>query len=439
MRQSKTFLTDTIVFKEKLLHWASVTSDRVCFLNGNGYKNIPHGAFDCMLGVGCIEEISGDNDNSFSLLREFVGKNEDWLFGFLSYDLKNEIEDLSSSNSDQVGFPVLHFFRPAYVFTIRESQVTIAFLPEQKSEREVDNIFDEILHMPPGVSVDHAAPPEILNRIAREEYIRRVEAIREHIRIGDIFEMNFCQEFYVENILVDPVLLYLSLNRLSPAPFSCYYRLGKRYLLSSSPERFIKKEGSQIISQPIKGTIRRGKNAEEDMQLKQELFHDPKERSENVMIVDLVRNDLSRSCKAGTVRVEELYGIYSFSQVHQMISTVTGEMKEEIQAVDVIRNAFPMGSMTGAPKVRAMQLIEEYESTCRGLFSGAVGYFDPEGNFDLNVVIRSMLYDQDKKYLSFMTGSAITFGSVAEKEYEECLLKAKAMLRVLEQGILTNQ
>jgi para-aminobenzoate synthetase component 1 len=156
-----------------------------------------------------------------------------------------------------------------------------------------------------------------------------------------------------------------------------------------------------------------------------------KEKAENLMIVDLVRNDLARSSKTGSVKVEELFGIYSFSQVHQMISTVSSQIKETTSAVEAIKNAFPMGSMTGAPKVMAMELIEKYENTKRGLYSGAIGYFAPNSDFDFNVVIRSIQYNESKQYLNFEVGSAITYDSDANLEYEECLLKAQAMMKAL--------
>jgi len=247
--------------------------------------------------------------------------------------------------------------------------------------------------------------------------------------------MNFCQEFFAEGVRIDPLSMFDRLNQHSKAPFSAYYRLRDRYLLCASPERFLKKEGAKIISQPIKGTIRRGGDPKEDLGLKNQLASSEKDRSENVMIVDLVRNDLGRSCKAGSVEVEELFGIYGFNQVWQMISTVKGELEEGEDGIDAIRRAFPMGSMTGAPKVRSMQLIEEYEQSKRGLYSGAVGYIRPDGDFDFNVVIRSLLYNAADQYLSFQVGGAIVFDSVAEKEYEECLLKAKGILDVLQGGL----
>jgi para-aminobenzoate synthetase component 1 len=199
-----------------------------------------------------------------------------------------------------------------------------------------------------------------------------------------------------------------------------------------SPERYLKKEGINILSQPIKGTSKRNIDNEEDDLLNiTHLKTSEKERAENIMVVDLVRNDLSRICKEGTVKVDELCAVYSFPQVHQMISTISGILKDGIHWTDAIRQTFPMGSMTGVPKKKVMELIENYERSKRGLFSGSIGYVTPAGDFDFNVVIRSLLYNSTDKYLSFHTGSAITFSSDPETEYEECLLKAEAIKKAL--------
>ena len=272
---------------------------------------------------------------------------------------------------------------------------------------------------------------EIQSKISRTEYIHSVEKLKEHIRKGDIYEINFCQEFFAENASIDTTEIYKNLNAISGAPFAAFCKFDTHYLMCASPERFLQKRGNKLISQPIKGTIKRSENRETDDQLKNELLHNEKERSENVMIVDLVRNDLSRIAKKGSVNVDELYEIYSFKQVHQMISTVSCEIENTVSFTEILKSMFPMGSMTGAPKISAMKLIEQYESTKRGLYSGAVGYISPEGDFDFNVVIRSILYNSENKYLSFMVGSAITDKAQAEQEYEECLLKAKAMFQAL--------
>jgi para-aminobenzoate synthetase component 1 len=227
--------------------------------------------------------------------------------------------------------------------------------------------------------------------------------------------------------------MFAKLNKVSPNPFASFFKLNDKYVMCASPERFLAKRGDKLMSQPIKGTIKRGETVAEDELNKQQLKNNTKELQENVMIVDLVRNDLTRSAKHGTVKTKELFGIYSFKHLHQMISTVICEIAEGLSAVQAIKNSFPMGSMTGAPKINAMLLMEQYERSKRGIYSGAIGYFSPDGDFDFNVVIRTLLYNETNRYLSFHAGSAITYYADAEKEYEECLLKAKAILEVLGQ------
>lgn len=341
-----------------------------------------------------------------------------WLLGFLSYDLKNQFEHLESKHPDGLKFPDIFFFEPTHLIN------------DQNQVRDFANKNTPSTTI--AVPVNTFKPIQLKQRISKEEYIDAVKKIKAHIKQGDIYEMNFCMEFYAEECDIDPIETYFRLNELSPTPFSAFLRLRDQYILSASPERFLKKTNNKLLSQPIKGTIRRGKNKEEDEQLKHKLQKDAKERSENVMIVDLVRNDLSKCCHAGSVKVEELYGIYSFAQVHQMISTVSGILDEQYSFSNIMQSLFPMGSMTGAPKIRAMELIEKYEYSKRGVYSGSVGYIHPNGDFDFNVIIRSILYNKKNKYLSFHVGSAITHNADPEKEYEECLLKAEAMINILE-------
>jgi para-aminobenzoate synthetase component 1 len=269
-------------------------------------------------------------------------------------------------------------------------------------------------------------------RIHKDDYFDKVNTMLNHIQRGDIYEANFCQEFYADNTAINPLDTYNKLNTISKPPFATFLKLNDKYLLSASPERYIKKEGNTITSQPIKGTAKRSSNIEEDRLLVQQLENDAKERSENVMIVDLVRNDLSKTAIKGSVVVKELCKVYTFDQVHQMISTIESKVESDVSPVDIIRTTFPMGSMTGAPKISALKIIEDLEETKRGLYSGAVGYFSPEGDFDFNVVIRSILYNASKQYVSYSVGGAITAKSDPLKEYEECLIKAKAMREVLE-------
>jgi para-aminobenzoate synthetase component 1 len=276
------------------------------------------------------------------------------------------------------------------------------------------------------------------HRISRADYLAKTQALQQHIARGDIYEVNFCMELYAEDANIEPHRLFQELNQKTKSPFSAFIQIVDKYLLSSSPERFLKRVGDRLISQPIKGTAQRHTDMVQDAAEASQLQKSEKERAENTMIVDLVRNDMSRIATKGSVQVEELCKVYPFAHVHQMISTIAAELQIETQVSDAIAACFPMGSMTGAPKVRAMQLIEQYEETKRGLYSGAVGYIDPNGDFDFNVVIRSLLYRKDTEYLSLQVGSALTASSNPEKEYDECLLKAKGVLEVLSKKMAIN-
>lgn len=384
--------------------------------------------YELIAAGDAIETIEIDDSNAFDRLNNFNSKHKDWIFGHLNYDLKNELENLYSSHSDNIGFPDIFFFLPRYIFILEYDILKIGYLDVGISTRAISELYKKITNIKINPVELNAVLPNIKHNYSKEEYIEEVNKIKNHILKGDIYELNFCTEFFSHDAEILPEETYLALNQLAPAPFSGYYKVKNKYLISSSPERFLKKQANKIISQPIKGTKRRGKTTEEDEMLKQCLKNDKKEIAENVMIVDLVRNDLSRTAIKGSVKVEELCEIYSYKYVHQMISTIVSEIDEaENNIIDVIKCAFPMGSMTGAPKVKAMELIEHFEKTKRGLYSGCVGYISPNKNFDFNVVIRSILYNRTKKHLSFSVGSAITSQSDPEQEYLECLLKAKAM------------
>lgn len=423
-------IDDMLLFKKKAFAWAT-QFEVVSYLDSNQHVS-KYSKFEALLAIGAEDEILPNTNGGSSLdsLKSFYESNKDWLFGFLTYDLKNEIEDLQSNNFDGIQLPNLHFFQPKIIIEFFENEVRI----HVKKETAI-SIFEKINQTstldPTSFSTKKISKEDIQHRISKKEYLETIAQIKSHISKGDIYEMNFCQEFFIEEVEVNPYALFEKFNVIGKAPFAAFYKFKNKYLICESPERFVTKQAQKIISQPIKGTIKRGTTFEEDEQLKKQLYHSPKDRSENVMIVDLVRNDFGKSCKVGTVEVEELFAIHSFEQVHQMISTVIGELNEEVHLVDAIKNAYPMGSMTGAPKIRAMELIEQFEKTKRGLYSGAVGYITPEGDFDFNVVIRSMIYNADKKYLSYQTGGAIVSDSSPEGEYEECLLKAQGFYEVI--------
>jgi len=434
MRGEKTYKINNIkLFKTKLMYWAG-SFERACVLESNsdrknGLLNIETGGVDYLVAVSAYSEIFCGEQSSFEVLKSYYNIKRDWLFGYFSYDLKNGIESTDSSGNDNLYMPPLHFFQPDLVFQIKKNELKVHFLKCLFTEDKINVIFKRINKVRPQ-NITYVAP-KVKSRITKEEYLRSVSGLKEHIKKGNIYEINFCQELYAENVSISPVNVFEKLNNISQTPFATYYRLDDRHLLSASPERFMQKKGRTIISQPIKGTVRRGENDLNDIALKKYLINSAKERCENVMVVDLVRNDLSHSAVKGSVKVKELFGVYTFAQVHQMISTVSCELDDKIHFIDAIKNAFPMGSMTGAPKIKAMELIEEYETTKRGLYSGAVGYITPEGDFDFNVVIRSILYNETSKYLSFIVGGAITDMSIPEDEYDECMVKAEAMFKVL--------
>jgi para-aminobenzoate synthetase component I len=420
-------LQDPILFKQKLLAWGN-SSREIVFLDSNSYPQ-QYSSYDCILAVDAFTSIKTDYHNAFEDLKQYQSQTRDWLFGYLSYDLKNNIEDLVSNNFDGLQFPDLFFFQPKKIFLIKGNQLEIQYL--NMCDDEVEEDFEEICLLNPENNFQNA-DVVIKQRISKEKYLDKVATLLTHINRGDIYEANFCMEFYAENALINPLEIYNKLNSISEPPFSVFFKNNTNFLLSASPERYLRKEENKIISQPIKGTSKRFSNALEDEKSKLELSQNLKERSENIMIVDLVRNDLSQTAVKSSVQVLELCKAYTFKQVHHLVSTITSEVLHTTSPTDILKTTFPMGSMTGAPKISAMKIIEDLEETKRGLYSGAIGYFTPTGDFDFNVVIRSILYNSEEKYVSFSVGSAITAGSIPENEYEECLLKAKAMLEVLQ-------
>ncbi len=429
-RLEKIHLKETNNFKAKLLLWAQ-QFDEVIWLDSN--IEIPkdsqkYSNFDMVLAVGAENKLQCNYGDAFNKLKIFHSGIKDYIFGYLGYDLKNDIEDLKSNNFDGLNFSDLYFYQPKKIFFIRDDSIEIAYL--NKYGHEIEKDLKEIESHTPTLNRP-TGTIHIKERISKKEYFQKLKVILEHIHRGDIYEVNFCQEFYAENAIIDPINVYQRLNAISGPPFATFLKINNQFLLSASPERFVKKHGNRIISQPIKGTARRLSDKTEDKKIADQLSRDPKERAENIMIVDLVRNDLSKTALRGSVHVEELCEVYSFKQVHQLISTLVSTIDERTSAIDLIKSLFPMGSMTGAPKISAMKIIEELEETKRSLYSGAVGYFTPNNDFDFNVVIRSILYNQTNKYISFSVGGAITSQSAIENEYEECLLKAKAMKKAL--------
>lgn len=424
-RQFATFPVENFdKIKRKVLAFGN-TARTFCFLDNHDYNFSK--SYECLAAIGAASSvIKQDNNVRIEDLDHFLTENGDWIFGHLSYDLKNEIEDLSSANPTNIHFPDYFFFVPSILVILSQEELTVGCLNDIPQ-----TVFEAILGEDDR-KIHRRTNTSLHKSISRREYLRRVEDIQKHIHLGDCYELNFCQEFFANDIPITPLECYLSLTEISPNPFAAFYKLGQRFLCCASPERYLKKVGEEIFSQPMKGTIsRKVDDVNFDETLKKELAESEKEKAENTMIVDLVRNDLSKVCEEGTVRVKEHAAVYSFPHVHQMISTVEGKISPSVKFSDIVKATFPMGSMTGAPKRKVMQLIEKFESVKRGLFSGTVGYFTPEKDFDFNVVIRSIQFDVESKALSIMTGSAITAQSDPDKEYGECLVKASALAEAI--------
>lgn len=426
MRQFVSFpFPDLYKIKQQVLNWSARFST-FSFLDNQAYPSAEH-SYECLLGAGERSRLRASAGNAFAQLKEFSLSANDWLFGHFSFDLKSETEQVPSLLPDQIQFPDLFFFVPEIVVILLTDKIEIGLFGNNQ-----EDVWNEIQQTSINEKLYPAPAAQIEPRISKEKYLLTIQRLQEHIIRGDCYEINFCQEFFAEDLHLDPLVLYRALNQISPAPFSAFYSVDQRYLLCASPERYLKRTADLIISQPIKGTAARDlSDARQDALLKAELAESEKDRAENVMVVDLVRNDLSRICETDSVQVAELFGVYSFPQVHQMISTIQGRPLKSLHWTEMIAKTFPMGSMTGAPKKRVLELIEQYEVTRRGLFSGALGYVKPNQDFDFNVVIRSLLYAAPDRYLAYFAGSGITVNSEPEKEYEECLLKVAAFEKII--------
>jgi len=422
-RVYKTFpVNDIVILKQQMLSWAN-SYNICCFFDNKQYTSNLH-SYECLVAVGAVD-VFKPTSNFLSSLSNFYSTTKDWIFGHFNYDLKSQIDiESATTHVDHIGFPECFLFVPQILIKATPSEIQIGVIDDDPddvlmrilSTREADLQIQEIQLQP---------------KITRDRYVETINKLLNHLKRGDCYEINYCQEFYAQ-ASINPLAVYKRLTSISPNPFSAYYKVDDKYLLSSSPERYLKKTGNKLISQPIKGTAARNNETEIDNYNKHQLLKSQKERSENVMVVDLVRNDLSKVCIEGTVKVDELFGIYSFPGVHQMISTVSGDLKPDVDIADILKATFPMGSMTGAPKKKVMELIEKYETTKRGIYSGALGYISPQKDFDFSVVIRSIMYNDIIKYVSYQVGSGITYYCDPQQEYEECLLKATAMNKVFD-------
>lgn len=355
------------------------------------------------------------------------GAASDWTFGHLGYDLKNELEPLTSRLPDEQGHPLQQWFVPRIVIEWVGDQVLLHVLPAY--EEEALALAEELSSGPRDTALRPLGPWTV--RTPRDRYLACADRLLHHIHRGDIYEVNYCTERSAEAIGWDPGAAFGRLLERTNAPYAGFYRNGDRYVLCMSPERFLAFDRRRAIGQPMKGTRPRGADPAEDARLIHELAHDPKERAENIMALDVMRNDLSRVATSRSVRVEELCAVHTHPRVHQLVSTVSVEVRADRSPFDAVLAAFPMASMTGAPKFRAMQLIDDLEDQRRGLFSGTLGFFAPDGTADLNVVIRSLFFDARKQRVSLITGSALTAACDPQQEWEECELKARSVIDAL--------
>ena len=429
-KNKQVFLIDNPTsFKVQILHW--INQFEVCtFLDNHSYTS-PYAAIDCIAAASPSSFIALDNAHASALDQYIKANKGEWIFAHFNYEYHSITKQNNKVNL--TGFPLAYLYTPSVIIELTDHTVTI-----QTEHESPQLIFEQIQAQ--ATAYNFSAPTKqsiaqsagITAQIPKAEYILNIEKILALIRRGDFYEINYCQGFEAALTNAHPVNLYKALTALSPTPFACFYKNAHHYLLCASPERFLQKKGDQLISQPIKGTIKRNLENDADDKLQLEtLQNSSKDKSENVMVVDLVRNDLSRICKQGSVEVSELFGIYSYPQVHQMISTITGKINENISFSEILEATFPMGSMTGAPKKSVMETIDLLEPTKRGLYSGTVGYMNPAGDFDFNVVIRSIFFNSQNGKANYQVGGGITIYSDPEKEYEECLLKASAIEKVL--------
>lgn len=409
-------------FAQRALYWAS--SFTHCMLLDSNSQ--PSFGVEWLLAADALEVYDASAGQTQDWETLFESARQGTIYGRISFDVYAAIFSLCDTRegADSSGF---HFFRPRFVLEKKGEWLVI-----NRRTPEALAIIQAIEQI--AIPSQEAASGTVDCMIERDTYIRQVEDIQERIREGDFYEINYCIPYRVVGWQGNPVTLFLLANERNASPMSAFYRYGDRYILCTSPERFLQRQDRQLLAQPIKGTIRRSDNVEENAALCRQLAESAKERAENIMIVDLVRHDLAQSCAPGSVVVEELCGIYPFKRVNHMISTIRGTIREEVTPGAVLRAAFPMGSMTGAPKREVLRQLPHWEMLHRGDYSGSIGYIHPGGDFDFNVLIRSFFYDASSGEMLFWSGSAITLDAQAEAEWDEIQLKIAPLREVVQNG-----
>ncbi|GCD77049.1 para-aminobenzoate synthase [Thermaurantimonas aggregans] len=401
-------------FYTKLVRWGFEYPECFVFDSG-GYTSDRFYRYDWLIMVDAVHRLSWSEVAHIQ-----PSQVADWMGFLLPYDFKQTL--LGHLNSGKVFFEISDgiFFIPRWVFYSKNGKVFAEL--REPDVHKLPQILAFIDNQPDHVP-EQANLPAYRAHTGKEEYLAAFEKVVNHLLRGDIYEMNYCVYYSSRKPIDDIPGVWLKISSQKGAPMSGLFKFGSTCVLSQSPERFFTLRSSTIYSQPIKGTIRRGLDTASDDSLKKKLFESTKERAENVMIVDLVRNDISRISEPGSICVEELFGIHTFAKVHQMISTISGKLSENVTLEQIFKALFPMGSMTGAPKLSAMNIIRQVESHDRGIYSGTAGYIDPKGDMDCNVIIRSIVTDLATGISYIGVGSAVTVYANAEDEYQECLLK----------------
>lgn len=422
-------IADVPKIKNQLIQWAN-QFEHVVWLDSNAYPDSDK-TYEAILAVDADSVFKSDSSDALNELKKYRKTNKDWLFGYLSFDAgaPSSPHKIANEKEDNLQFQKLHFFHPKKIFFLKKDSIEIHYKSDNEKELKVDWNAINNIEVKEGLQNDPNL--QIQSRLSKQTYLDKIKTIQEYIEQGKVTEVNFCQDFFTYARLENPLAVYKQLNDISKTPFASYVRMEEKYVMCASPERYLSNTNGMLKSQPIKGTAKRKENILEDRKMRLALEEDEKEITENVIITEMVVDEMYAIAEEGSVRITELCKAYSFKQVHQLISTVVCHLKPELDAIDAIQATYPMGSMTGIPKDTTLEVIEELEDFNRGLYSGSIGYFAPNDDFDFNVVIRSILYNAKNEYVSFAAGGAITALSNPENEYEEIMLKVKAMEQVL--------
>lgn len=390
--------------------------------------------------------------NTFDLLKDIFSKyshqdttegflNSGCAIGFFGYDLNTQLENLASFEVDDLNISdcIMCFYDVIFIVDeiTQETKIVSTGLPFKgskvlpKAKNRLKYFIDLINAKPEKAVIDHAfiESKQIKSNFTKRKYIDSIKKAISYIKEGDIYQVNLSQRFSMEIRETDAFSIYKKLRELSPAPFSAYFDSDEFTLLSSSPERFLKVRGKEVETKPIKGTRPRSNNLDEDKRLADELLGSEKDRAENVMIVDVLRNDLGRVCMPGSVKTSSLFDLEKYKTVMHLVSTVKGQLEKNMDIFDLLKASFPGGSITGAPKIRAMEIINELEPTKRGPYTGCFGYIGFDGSVDLNILIRTIIIKKNLAY--FQVGGGIVFDSEPEKEYQETLDKGIALFKAL--------